>query len=495
MAESPEDNIEIDVSLVKNMERLQEQLRDCGDLAVTRIKTAGGRDVNVLFIDGLVDYDLIQRDVLPTLLKLKNIDSEAFKDNRVFPVIRYERILILEEAVDKIFRGSTVVLIDGLDYAFSFELQRIEARPIEEPTTERILKGHHDGFVESASRNIAIVRSKISSSKLKVKKLTIGKRSRSVVAILYMEDIANPEIIGRVEERLNKIEFDNIGAAGTIEQLISDNPFSIFPQHQATERPDKAIANLLEGRIVLLIDSTPVSLILPVDYFQFYQTPDDYNVNFYFGSFLRLLRFIGSAIAVVLPALYIAILTFHYQTIPLDLLVPLAESRSRVPFPPIIEALIMEVSFELLREASIRLPSTLGPTIGIVGGLVLGQTAVQAGIVSNIMVVIVGITAIATFVVPQYDMGLILRVSRFIYMINAALFGVVGVAIYFLLSMAHLVSLESYGQPYLQPIAPFKAKDLKDIFIRGPLTSYSLRPDIARPKDKTRGRGYTGDKQ
>jgi spore germination protein len=486
---NPENNIEISHSLKDNLTILQEQFKDCADVVMRSLKTAGGRSACMIYVNGLIDNNLVQRDVIPTLLSLKESQLSELKDTDIFPTIQYSKVFILETAVDYVLKASTVILINGINYALCFNLQDIETRAFDEPEVERIIKGPHDGFVESVAKNLSLIRRKVASSKLKVKMMTLGKRSKSDIAILYMEDIANPEIVRKVEERIKNIEIDNINGAGYIDQLTSDSPFSLFPQFQGTERADKAVANLMEGRIVILVGNTPVALIVPVDFFQFFQTPDDYNINYFFGSFLRLLRFTGSAIAILLPALYIALLTFHYQAVPLNLLVPLAESRSKIPFSPIVEAMIMEIAFELLREASIRLPTSLGPTIGIVGGLVIGQTAVQAGIVSNVMVVIVGITAIATFVVPQYDMGLVFRIGRFITMISAAIFGAVGIMVVILFAIAHLVTLESYGQPYFQPVAPFKLKDMKDIFFRLPLFMYSSRPDVALPNDKTRGRG------
>lgn len=486
---NPENNIEISHSLRDNLIILQEQFKDCADIIISNLKTADGISACMIYVNGIVDNNLVQRDVLPTLLSLNEDQLSELKDTNIFPTMQSSKAFTLETAIDYVLKANTVILIDGINFALCFNLQKIESRDTKEPEVEKIIKGQHDGFVESISKNISLIRRKIASSQLKVKMMTVGKRSKSDLAILYIEDIANAEIVKRVEDRIKSIEIDNINGAGYIEQLTSDNPYSLFPQYKNTERADKVVASLMEGRVVILIGSMPVALIVPVNFFQFFQTPDDYNINFYYGSFLRLLRFVGSSIAILLPALYIALLTYHYQAVPLSLLVPLAESRSRIPFPPIIEALIMELAFELLREASIRLPTSLGPTIGIVGGLVIGQTAVQAGIVSNVMVVIVGITAIATFVVPQYDMGLFFRIGRFISMISAAIFGAVGIMIFMLFILAHLVTLESYGQPYFQPIAPFKLKDMKDVFFRVPFQMYNSRPGIALPKDKTRGRG------
>ncbi len=491
----PEDNIEISSTLGDNLVILQEQFRECGDIVIQNLTTSGGVQACMIYVGGLINNDLIQRDVLPVLLSLKQDQLKELEGTNLFPSARFAREYILEKVIDNVLKAYTVILLDGISFALCFETDSNESRPYQEPEVERILKGQHDGFVEAISKNIALIRRKIASSKLKARTYVLGKRSKGEVAMLYIEDIANPDIVEQVGQRLENIEIDYINGAGIIEQLTTDNPYSLFPLYHSTERADKAVANLMEGRILILVDHTPVSLIVPVSYFQFFQTPEDYNINFIFGSFLRLLRFAGSSAAILIPALYIALLTYHYQAVPLNLLVPLAESRARVPFPPIIEALIMELAFELLREASIRLPQGLGPTVGIVGGLALGQTAVEAGIVSNVMVVLVGLTAIATFVVPHYDMGWFFRMSRFIAMINAAIFGVAGIMIFSLFTLAHMVTLESCGQPYLQPLAPFNPNDFMDTFIRAPMRKLRRRPDVALPKDKTRGRGNVGEEQ
>lgn len=490
----PEDNIEITGSLKESLDILKKQFKDCDDIVLHDLTTEEGVSACLIYVEGLIDNALVQRDVLPVLLNLKRKQLDDLEEMNLFPTINVKREYILEKIIDRVLKAFTVILIDGLKYALCFSIRNDDTSEYEEPEVEKIIKGPHDGFVEYIAKNITLIRRKISSAELKVKYYTLGKRSKAEAAILYIEDIANPEIVNQIKERIKNIEIDFVNGAGVVDQLTSDSPYSLFPQYHATERADKAVASLMEGRVVIIIDNTPVVLIVPVDYFQFFQTPEDYNISFVFASFLRLLRFAGSAIAILLPALYIALLTYHYQAVPLNLLVPLAESRARVPFPPIIEALIMELGLEVLREASIRLPTGLGPAVGIVGGLALGQTAVQAGLVSNVMVVVVGMTAIATFVVPQQDMGFFFRISRFIAMINAAVFGAVGIMVFSLFILAHLVTLESCGQPYFQPVAPFRLKDMKDTIIRVPMRKDHTRPEVAQPGDKTRGRGNTRDK-
>lgn len=491
---TPKDNLKLYNSLESNLHVLDEQFKDCPDIIKRFLTLSNNKRACVIFVEEIVDKDLIQRDILVPLMRFQEQDLKSKNLHELFPVIQTSTIDKLEQVVASVLKGITVVLIDGLDYAMYFDIKKFEKRTVEEPTTEAIIKGSHEGFVEPLAINLSILRRRVKSSNLKIKMFKVGKRADQDVAVIYVNDIVNYELVKQVQDRITSIEFDYLTGSGYIEQLTADNPYSPFPQYQMTERPDKAVANLMEGRILILLDGTPVSLIVPVNFFQFFQAVDDYNSHWAFGSLLRAIRISAIFIAVFLPAIYIAILTYHYQAVPLGMLVPLAESRSRVPFPPIIEALLMEVTFELLREAGIRLPGKLGPTVGIVGGLVIGQTGIEAGIVSNIMVIVVAITAIATFVVPTYDMGLLLRLSRFGAMILAGTFGIIGVVIFAVFILTHVVSLESLGQPYLQPLIPLKLRDMKDTFIRLPFTQMSKRPEVALPKDKTRGRGPHGKK-
>lgn len=471
-----------------NMEVLDTEFAHCSDIIKKTFRLGCGNRACIIFAQGLTNQDLIQRDVITPLLAMDEKDLLSIRDSGRLPVTQLKFVDRMDRVIDEILQSNTVVLIEGLDYAISCSLKSFDKRSIEEPDIEKVIKGSHDGFVEALSTNVSLLRRRVKSTKLKVKMHVCGKRSRQDVAVVYIEDIANPELVKRVEDRIKSIDYDSLTGSGFIEQLTSDHPYCMFPQYQMTERPDRIVANIMEGRIAIILDGTPVVLTLPVNFFQFFQAVDDYNTAWLFGSFLRLLRFSAIVIAIFLPALYIALLTYHYESVPLTMLIPLLQSRSRVPFPPIIEALLMELTFELLREASIRLPQTLGPTVGIVGGLVIGQTAIEAGIVSNIMVIVVAITAISTFVVPTYDIGLLLRVTRFGAMVLAAVFGIAGLVIYGCCGFAYAVSLESLGQPYLQPVAPIKLKDMKDTFIRLPYKFMKNRPEIALPRDKTRRR-------
>jgi spore germination protein len=293
-------------------------------------------------------------------------------------------------------------------------------------------------------------------------------------------DVANPEILQELEDRIAQLDVDAVVSSGELAEFIEDNPYSPFPQFISTERPDAAASQLLQGRIMVVVDGSPVILIGPASISTFFQNVDDYGTRWLVSSFLRMLRFFAFFVALFLPSFYIALISYNYEIIPVKLLFTIGESREEVPFPPFVEALMMEITLEMMREAGIRLPAPIGQTVGIVGGIVIGQTAVQAGIVSNIMVVIVAFTAIASFILPSYDMSSSVRLMRFPMMFLTSLFGIVGLVIGMMHIMAHLVSLESLGTPYGSPFAPMRLSDWKDTFFRLPVWKMNKRPTGAR---------------
>ncbi|SNT22390.1 spore germination protein [Anaerovirgula multivorans] len=479
---------QLSTSLKENLIRLEEAFSDCPDLIKRKIFLNKDRQGCFLYLNGIVDMDLVQRDFINPILSLKD-DDLVDKD-----II--ERIVAadidchhdLSSVIKDILSGFTILIIDGNPFAISCKLYKYEHRSIVEPEIEKNVRGPHEGFIEINDSNIAILRRKIKNTKLKFKVAKVGTVMNQTVTIAYIEDIANMDLLNKLYAKIEAINYDGMMAIGYIEQFITDFKLSPFPQYLATERPDKAVAALLEGRFVIMQEGTPVVLIAPISFFSFFQALDDYSTNWMFGTFIRAIRLLGALIAIFLPAIYIAITSFHYFMVPLDLLVPLAESRIKVPFPPIIEALILEITIEMLREASIRLPSYIGISIGVVGGLVIGQAAVAAGIVSDLFIIIVAVTAMASFIIPTYDMGLAVRFIRFIFMLLSAVFGIVGIVVASAVLIAHLVVLESLGQPYFQPVIPLKIRELKDTMIRAPIKFLRRRPDQGIPNNDKRGR-------
>jgi spore germination protein len=478
---------EVSAVLQENIVQLDYLLVDCPDIIKKKARLKDDSEVCFYLVEDLCDIDLTQRDFIqPILNKTQKDLLPAFIEE--LPLFNISSETSLTTLVKSLLSGDIIFLAEGCSFGISCSIKKVEKRAIVEPEVEKNVRGSHEGFIEVMSTNVAILRRRIKNTNLKFKKIKLGTTTNQTVMIAYINGIADPELLDELYKRISAIDFDGLMGIGYIEQFICDSKNSIFPQLQTTERPDKVIAALLEGRFAIMLEGTPVALIAPVSFFSLFQAVDDYTTNWIFGSFIRLIRFIGAAVAVFTPGLYIAITQFHYYMVPLNLLIPLAESRSRVPFPPVVEALIMEITIEMIREASIRLPTFIGSTIGVIGGIVIGQAAVEAGIVSSLLLIVVSVTGIASYVVPNYDVGYSIRIVRFGIVLAASIFGVIGVIISLMIIAMHLVSLESLGKPYFQPVQPFKPGSIKDSFIRAPLKYLSQRADMPHPIDKKRGK-------
>lgn len=468
------------------MQSIRDALVDCPDIIQKKVYIDNQHEAFFLYIKQLTDYASVQSDFISPLIamSLQQLSNEINIHN--IPcgetTILYDSTKVIESIMD----GNTVFVCEQIPFAVACMLPDVEKRSIEEPDTEKNVRGSHEGFVEPIYTNLSILRRKIKNNKLKFKTITLGVQTQQMVVIAYIEGIANMDIVNGLFDKVSKINIDGLSSVGYIEQSISAHPNSVFPQFLSTERPDKTTAALLEGRIVILEDGTPRVLIAPVDFIAFFQGMDDYSTLWIHGSFLRLIRIAALIIAILLPSMYISITSFHYYAVPLDLLIPLAESRARVPFPPIVEALILEFTIEMVREAAIRLPTYIGTSISVVAGLIIGQAAVEAGIVSNLLIIIVAATAIASYVLPSQDMAMAIRILRFVYMISASIFGIIGIVVSTALTFAHLTRIESLGQPYFQPFSPLDTNGLKDSILRLPLKKMKKRPYMTRIKNKFR---------
>ncbi|TCP22677.1 spore germination protein [Scopulibacillus darangshiensis] len=469
-----------------------------GDLIIRHFNIGANSEFKtaIVYMDGLVDNATIDNFILKTqMIETRGIDPERpiTKDNLSEIIKRYSltineiaEIDNMQKVISAILYGDTVLFIDGSEKAFDLNTKGWEHRPVGEPHTENVIRGPKEAFTETLRVNTALMRIRLKDPDLRVKQLTVGERTNTYVALVYIEGVADQTLLEQVERRIKKIEIDGVLESGYIEQMIEDSHWSPFPTLQYTERTDKAVANVLEGKIVVIVDGTPFVLIAPSIFTQFYQSPEDYYERFWIGTFIRFIRLISLFIALFAPSLYIALSSFHPEMIPSELEITMAAGRSTVPFPAIVEAMLMEISIEILREAGVRLPGVIGPTIGIVGALVIGQAAVQAGLVSPIMVIIVALTTIGSFACPSYNASIAIRLLRFPMMISAALFGLYGMMLFTLLIILHLCSLKSFGVPYIAPISPSHLGDLKDILFRAPLQWMNRRPVTMKPEDDTR---------
>ncbi|MFF2091374.1 spore germination protein [Paenibacillus sp. NPDC058174] len=391
-----------------------------------------------------------------------------------------------DDMYDLLLTGNTILLFEGCSQALGVSTLDLKARPVEEPNVQSVVRGPREGFTEVLSWNTAMIRRKINSRHLWVETLQIGRVTKTKVAILFIDNIVADSVLQQVRERLQKIDIDGILESNYLEEHIQDKKYSPFPTIFNSERPDVIAAGLLEGRVAIMVDGTPFVLLVPALFTQFFQSSEDYYERSDFSTLIRLLRFISFFLATITPSFYIAITTFHQEMLPTTLLYNLASQREGVPFPAFIEALIMEVTFEILREASVRMPKTVGQSISIVGTLVVGQAAVEAGLVSAAMVIVVSITAISNFVLPAFNLGIAARIIRFVLMMLAATFGLYGVFIGVIGIVFHLCSLRSFGVSYMAPLAPFKGSDQKDTFFRFPIPKLFTRPKSLHPKQLVR---------
>jgi spore germination protein KA len=380
-----------------------------------------------------------------------------------------------------------MLLMDGSPKGIALGSREWVDRGVQEPSSQTVVRGPKDGFTETLRTNTALIRRRIKDPNLWLETKQIGEKTQTDVAIMYLKGVANDKTVSELQSRLNRIKIDAILESGYIEELIQDEVYTPFPTVYNTERPDAVAAALLEGRIAIFVDGTPFVLIVPALMVHFFQSSEDYYQRADIATLIRILRYFSFFLALLTPSLYIAVSTFHQEMLPTPLLISLASQREGVPFPAFVEAMMMEVVFEILREAGVRMPRAIGSSISIVGALVIGQAAVEAGFVSATMVIIVSLTAICSFVFPANSMAMAFRMLRFLFMILAATFGLYGIILGLIVMVLHLNSLRSFGLPYLAPNAPFILQDQKDNIIRLPHWSLLKRPRLISKNDTDRG--------
>ncbi|WP_189017252.1 spore germination protein [Paenibacillus marchantiophytorum] len=458
----------------------QKEFNHANDLIIHTLSW-NHKPIHIVYLITLVNEQSIQDGVLTPL---KHTAKGEFL--QTITLGQMQITCLLEQAVDALLRGYCVIYFDDDADLYLFHTPSSYQRSITEPVNEKVLGNSHEGFIERLDINLHLIRKKITSQHLAIRYAHVGLEADTKLAIVYMDQLANLEIVEEINKRIAEISIDYISSVGIVEQFIEDAPYSPFPQVLSTERVDRVSANLMEGRIALLADGSSNAIILPVSFFAFYQSPDDYNLRILNGSFFRLLRVSSFFIAITLPAIYIAVVSFHFETIPNELVLPMQNAVLDIPFPPIMEAMLMELTVELIREAGLRLHSAVGQTIGVVGGLVIGDAIVRVGLVSNIMIVVVALTAISSFVVPSYEFRETLRILRFPIMILAASFGFLGIAFGLSILLIHMCKLEVLGIPYFYPLSPLNWKGMKDTFIRMSIWQMNQRPQDSKPQKKWR---------
>jgi spore germination protein KA len=481
-------------SLSANLEVIKQKTGNSADVVIRTLRIGENSEIRlaVVYVEGIVDSQSINDLLIESMMNKRDLQVKMGQET--IEVIAEEVVALgsvktvsdWDELFLSLMSGETIILVDGIDKVLSAGTKGGDKRSIQEPGTQMAVRGSRESFTESIRTNTALVRRRVKNPNLWLESMSIGRVSKTDVAIMYINGIANEEIVEEVRKRLKRIDIDSILESGYIEQLIEDQTLTTFPTLYHTERPDMVAGNLLEGRIAIFVDGTPFVLLAPAVFIQFFQSVEDYYARFDIATAIRFLRILIFFISLIGPAVYIAATTFHQEMIPTQLLIAIAAQREAVPFPAFIEAIIMEVSFEILREAGIRLPKAVGSAVSIVGALVIGQAAVQAGIVSPAMVIVVAITAIASFATPSFAIAISARLIRFLFMMIAATFGFYGIILGIILMIVHLCSLRSFGVPYMSPLAPFIPANVGDTVIRFPWWALKERPRLMTADNSVR---------
>ncbi len=435
----------------------------------------------VLYIDGMVDSPVINEFILSPLMmrnranifddkqkkfvseeKIDNVTLKNFKKSKEKNLVDFiYNSLIPQNSVDKVTdfsdiysainMGNCMLFVDSLDTAFNLDVKGFKQRNIDSPSNEIVVRGSQEAFVENIRTNTSMIRRLVNNENLVMETLTVGQITKTQVSIGYIKSLANEDLVAEVRYRINNLSVDYLISSGQLEQLIQDSPESLFPQMVATERPDKVSNFLLEGRVVIVVNGSPYVLVAPGVFVDFITSPEDLNLKYQFSNLEKIIRLLAIFLSLLLPGIYIAVTNYHQELIPTELLFTIAAARESVPFPTFVEILLMEVSFELIREAGLRVPSPLGSTIGIVGALILGEAAVSASLVSPVLIIIIAITGICSFSIPDFSLNFTFRIYRFVYIILGYMAGFLGISFGIFIQLAIMCKLKSFGSPYINP--------------------------------------------
>ncbi|OCT15194.1 spore gernimation protein GerA [Paenibacillus pectinilyticus] len=471
--------MKVDPSLDVTEKSLQNMLFSSSDFKSSTFQS-GNRSYRLFYLDTMIELAVVQEHVIRPLLQ----QTEDLNLREIVSVLECSETELLSDAVNALVQGKTVLQIDGKMKLYLLGTEVKKERSVNLPVNERVLRGSNEALIENVHTNINLLRKMIVTPDLVVKYYLVGRRSNTKVALLYLQELANEEVIQEFERRISLIDIDYVEAPGFIQELIEDRKFSLFPQLMITERPDRVRSYLMNGKMGILTNGSPDCIILPVSFWAFLQSPDDYQVGWLLGSAFRFLRIISFVVAISLPGAYVALVTFDPRMLPFEIALTLQSSMQYVAMPPVLEAIFMLVTLEVLREATVRLASPIGQTIGVVGGIVIGTVVVQSNLVSTMMVIIVAFTAVASFSIPSYEMSSAVRLLSFPFILMAATFGLIGLELSYLIVFTHLARLNTMGIPYFY--SGLNKNTIMDTLFRGPIRSLKERTKESLSKDNSR---------
>ena len=483
------------MELYKDIEKSVAKIKiDSGESADMNIKFIyiGKKRLVSIYFETITSSEQTNNFVLKSIGKTI-IDEENLNFKNIYdyfyntiPSGSLKELKTFEELYDKLYAGFEIILVEDSKKAIAFEMRASLDRGVSTPTSEAIVRGPKDGFTENINKNIGLIRRRIKTPSLFAKEKTIGRKTKTRIAVMYVNDIADSNLVDEVNKRLDKIDIDAIIDSGYLRELIEKDCKSNFPTIMSTERPDKACMALLEGKIVIVLDNSPFALIIPTFFVDYFHTTEDYYQKASNITFIRIIRFLAFIISIITPAYYVAITTHNQNSIPSGFLLNFASQREGVPFPGFVEALIMMIAFEILKESDTRSPSVGGSAISILGGIIIGDAAVSAGIVSPIMVIVISVTAISSLVFSSIDVVSAIRTWRIVFLISAAFLGIYGIIILGIFFIIRLCSIETFGKPFMFPFAPFNLKEQKDAIIRMSKDKLWNRNPLTAKKNLTR---------
>lgn len=455
------------------------------DIVFREFKALGRYRAFIVYIDGMVDRTVINNFILRPMINIEYSEKEQkygldYMIENSIETNQTKRIFAYDEIIYEILSGDTGLYVDGCDYYIFSETKGFAKRGVENPKSEGTVRGSQEAFNENIRTNITLLRKIIKNKNFTTEFIKVGKQDNTMCSVCYINGLINPAIVSEVKRRLNGVDTDEIQSAGILEQFIEDDPMSLIPTILSTERPDKASANIIEGKACIIVDGSPFALIVPITIVDLFHSPEDSSLRWQYGTLNRLVRIYAIFISTLLPGLFIAATNFHQEMIPTEILIAIAQARENVPFPTIMEVLLMESSFELIREAGIRIPGLLGNTIGIIGAIILGQAAVQADLISPVMIIIIAITGLGGFAIPDFAFSLGVRIIRILFIAAGAFLGFYGVTLMMVVVIIILVDMKSFGVPFVSIYAPKVHKNL-DKIIRFPVWKQELRPDEVNP--------------
>lgn len=498
LIQSLQDTQSVYLKVAQNEEYLKAKIGESFDTNYRRfvIPSLDNRSALVVYLKGLVDVTEIDQFLLLPLMNSQQFPQKKevagkqglislLTDVRV-SISAVKETSLWAETCDAIMAGNAVLFVDQCDAALILSVRKPEGRAVSEPATESEVRAPRDGFTEKIQTNTALIRSRIKDHGLRFEEFKIGERTKTTVLLGYIESLASPSILDEVRTRLKRIKVDGVLGSAYIEELIEDSPFSVFPQIDHTERPDKASAAILEGRIVIMVDTTPFVMIVPTVFWDFLQSTGDYYDRYFTGTFFRWIRFIALFLSVSVSSFYVLTTSFHQEMLPTKLILKIAEGRVDVPFPAFVEVLIMEIVLEIVKEAGLRLPKAIGQSVTFVGSIIIGQAAISAGLAGPALIVVVAVAAICSFAIPSYGLGNALRLLRFPLLFSTAIFGIFGYLAGLTFMVLHLLSLRSFGESFWWPLIPFDKGGMKDVFVRVPWWQMVKRPGLSHSQDATK---------